>query len=215
MKSTSNPKRRPQSFIEAAEDFERFKIEEIKKSRKIAWLVASVSMGITVVSILAFLVALLTRPEPEPTIIQVDNATGATMLLRSIRDSQDRYDEVVNKYWLANYVRIREGYDWYTIGEQFEAVKLMSEADIASEYAKTVQAPNAPLVALRDRAKIVAKINTISFIGDMAQVRFTTEKQSTSGENTDGSPVQKWIATIAFHFKPGYMTLSRDDAIQE
>ncbi|WP_268233941.1 type IV secretion system protein [Xylella fastidiosa] len=49
-------------------------------------------------------------------------------------------------------------------------------------------------------------IVSIAFLGDTAQVRFTTEKLSASGENLDNSPVRKWIATIAFQFKPGLMT---------
>lgn len=198
--------RAPQSFIEAAADFERSKIDEMKRSRKTAWIIASIATGICTVSIIAFLVALLTRPEPEPTIIQVDKSTGATTMLRSIKDSKDQYDEVINQYFLANYVRAREGYDWYTISEQIEVVKLMTDDSIEKEYSRAVQAKNSPLMVFKDKAKVIAKITSISFIGDLAQVRFTTEKQSLDGANTDGSPVQKWIATIAYSFKTGMMT---------
>lgn len=201
-------KRLPQSFTEAAADFERSKIEEVKRSRKIAWVIASIATGICSVSIIAFLVALLMRTEPEPVVLKVDNSTGATTMLRSIKDDKDHYDEVVNKYWLAQYVRTCESYDWYQISESFEVCKLMSEPDVAKEYSNKVQAPNAPLTILKDKGKIVAKINSIVFVGDSshAQIRFTTEKLSPSGENLDGSPVQKWIATVVFQFKPGQMT---------
>ena len=50
------------------------------------------------------------------------------------------------------------------------------------------------------------KITSIAFFGETAQVRFTSEKLNASGENVDNSPLQKWIATIAFQFKPGMMT---------
>ncbi|WP_268233940.1 virB8 family protein [Xylella fastidiosa] len=133
--------RLPQTFVEAAVDFEKSKIEEIKRSRKIAWIIASVATVICSVSILAFLVALLTRSEPEPTILQVDKSTGATTVLRSVRDTKDHYDEVVNKYWLAQYVRTCEGYDWFTINDQFNACKLMSDGDVAKEYDSKVDAP--------------------------------------------------------------------------
>ncbi|KXB10234.1 virB8 family protein [Xylella fastidiosa] len=198
--------RLPQTFVEAAVDFEKSKIEEIKRSRKIAWIIASVATVICSVSILAFLVALLTRSEPEPTILQVDKSTGATTVLRSVRDTKDHYDEVVNKYWLAQYVRTCEGYDWFTINDQFNACKLMSDGDVAKEYDSKVDAPGSPLKVLADKGKIVVGIVSIAFLGDTAQVRFTTEKLSASGENLDNSPVRKWIATIAFQFKPGLMT---------
>lgn len=198
--------RLPQTFVEAAVDFEKSKIEEIKRSRKIAWIIASVATVICSVSILAFLVALLTRSEPEPTILQVDKSTGATTVLRSVRDTKDHYDEVVNKYWLAQYVRTCEGYDWFTINDQFNACKLMSDSDVAKEYSSKVDAPGSPLKVLADKGKIVVGIVSIAFLGDTAQVRFTTEKLSASGKNLDHSPVRKWIATIAFQFKPGLMT---------
>jgi len=199
-------KRLPQNFIEAAADFEKAKIHEVLLSRKIAWIIASLSSAICTISIIAFLAALLLRTEPEPVILKVDNSTGATTVMRSIRDNKDRYDEVVNKYWLAQYVRTCESYDWYTISEAFESCKLMSESDVAKEYARKVQAPNAPLHVLKDKGKLVTKISSIAFLGDTAQIRFTTEKLNSSGENTDNSPVQKWIATVAYWFKPGQMT---------
>jgi type IV secretion system protein VirB8 len=200
------PNRLPQTFVQAALDFERSKLEELRSSRKIAWSIAFFATAMCAVCVVGIIVAMLMRSEPEPMILRVDNDTGAATVMRSVRDAHDRYDDVINKYWLANYVRAYQGYDWYTISEQFEAVKLMSESNVAAEYSATVQGPNAPLFALKDRAKIVAKVTAISFIGELAQVRFTTEKVSTSGENLDGSPVNKWIATVAFKFTNGLAT---------
>lgn len=196
----------PQSFNEAAQEFGRARNEDDKKSKKTAWIIASVSIGVTTIAIFAFLVALLTRPEPEPTIIHVNDTTGAATVLRSVKDDKDQYDDVVNKYWLAAYVRAREGYDWYTISEQYDTVKLMSENDVSGDYEKKVNDPNGPLKTLKDKGKVVAKIESITFVNELAQVRFSTVKQSTNGDNADGSPVQKWIATIAFKYHAGWMT---------
>lgn len=198
--------RLPQSFTEAAADFERSKVEELRSSRSLAWAVTYMSLAITAIAVLGFVIALLTRPEPVPTIIEVDKSTGISNVLRSVKDTTDKYDDVVNKYWLANYVRSYEGYDWFTISEQFEAVKLMSESNVATEYAAKIQAPNAPLTLFKDKAKVIAKVTAITFVGDLAQVRFTTEKLTTSGENPDGSPVHRWIATVGFKYSNGFAT---------
>jgi type IV secretion system protein VirB8 len=198
--------RLPQAFTEAAVDFEKSKSENLKKLVKIltGGIIAASAFG--VLGSAAALVAIFKRTEPEPVVLQVDNATGATTMLRSIRDTQDKYAEVINKYWLAQYVRTCESYDWYTIGENFEICKLMSESDVATEYSKKVQSPTAPLKLLKDKGKVVAKIDSITFVGDIAHVRFSTEKLNSSGENMDNSPVQRWLATIAYRFKPGQMT---------
>ena len=200
-----NP-RLPESFVSSAKSFEISKIEEIKRSRKIAWTIAIVSMSICSVSILAFLVALLVRKEPEPVIIQVDKSSGFTSVLRSIKDTEDKYDEVINRYWLAKYVKIRESYDWFTIGEQFSAIKLMSDSNIFTEYSKKVQSSDAPLTLFKDKARVDVKILSITFISNVAQIRFSTEKKAPDGSNPDNSPVQKWIATVGFKFDAGLMT---------
>lgn len=199
-------KRVPQSFIKAAEDFEVLKIEEVKKSRKVAWIVAGAAGVVGVVGVITALVALLMRTEPEPVVLKVATETGATTILRSIRDDKDQFDEVVNKYWLSQYVLNCEGYDWYTIGNQFEACKLMSSDEVATQQDRKVRAPTAPLSVLKDKGRVSIKIVSIVPNGDVSQVRFTSEKVSPSGENLDQSPVQKWMATIAFQFKPGQMT---------
>ena len=196
----------PQSFIEAAADFEISKIDEIKRSLKIAWWIAFAAMSICTISILAFLVALLTRTEPEPVILQVDKSSGFTSVHRSVKDANDTYDEVINRYWLANYVQLRESYDWFTIGEQYSAMKLMSTNDIFVAYSKAVQATEAPLTLYKDKARVSVKIMSITFISNVAQVRFTSEKKAPDGSNNDNSPVHRWIATVGFKFDAGLMT---------
>lgn len=194
--------RAAQNFMKAAEDFEQSKIDEMKASRKIAWIIAGVATAICTVSIVAFLVALLLRTEPEPVVLKVDNSTGATTVLRSLRDAEDHYDEVVNKYWLAQYVRTCERYDWFSISTDYDSCNLMSAGSVSKEYSNKVKAPGSPLSVLKDQGKISVQIASIVFVGETAQVRFTTQKLSPSGENSDNSPLQKWIATVAYEFKP-------------
>lgn len=195
-------KRLPQSFAEAAADFERSKIEELKGSRKLAWRIAGVAVAICSVVILGQVAERLIRKDPAPTVLSMDKATGVTTVLRPLGDGKDQYDEVLTKYWLSQYVRTCEGYDWYTISDQVEACKLMSESNVAKEQNRKVQAPDAPLNVLKDKGKVVVKIGSIVFMGDSAQVRWTAQKVNQSGENLDGSPEQKWISTVVSEFRP-------------
>ena len=167
-------KRSPQSFIKAAESFEKSKSDDLKASRKFAWVIAGLASLIGVIGVITALVALLMRTEPEPMVLKVDNSTGATTVMRSVRDSTDRFDETVDKYWLAQYIRACESYDWFQISDTFEACKLMSESDVAKEFSNRVQAPTAPLNVLKDKGKIVAKIVSVVLLDKSAQVRFTT-----------------------------------------
>lgn len=196
----------PQTFMEAAARFEQSTIDQLKFSNKVAWTVALSACGGMVLALgIAFVVTFLHK-DPDPVILARDNITGATTVLRALKDSLDKYDEVTDSYYLAMYVRDRESYDWFSIGDMSEAVKLMSAPEIGSEYDKTLQAKNSPLNLLKDKFRIKAKVGSIVFTGELAQVRFTTEKLSVSGDNNDGSPVQNWIATIAYKYESGRMT---------
>lgn len=207
IKDQNTPKnRQPQAFIEAARDFEKSRIQDVI-SRESMWKkIAGVAILLTILSTASALVAVLKRVEPEPTIIQVDKSSGITSVLRSVKDTQDKYDVVINKYWLSQYVLARESYDWYTISTQFEKVKLMSTNETGTGYALKAQAPNSPLEVLKDKGKIQVKILGISFVNELAQVRYTTEKLDATGVNSDNSPMQHWIATISFAFDAGVMT---------
>ncbi len=198
--------RAPQTFEEAAKDFEESKIIGLKLSRKIAWMVAGSAIVLALLCVIALLVALFNHDDPEPVVLTHNTGTGVITMARSVKDTQDKYDEVTDKYWIANYVRHRENYDWYTIGTDSEIVKLMSAPDVATEYLRDVQSETAPLNIYKDKGKVVVKITSITYVGTLAQVRFTKERVSTSGENLDGSPVQNFIATIAYKYESGLMT---------
>lgn len=196
----------PQTFMDAARNFESSKIEDIKDKNKIYRAIAIVGVLLAILAVTAAMVAILARKEPEPFVLKVDSTTGVTEVMRSIKDTEDQYDEVVNKFWLAQYIRTCESYDWFTISEQFESCKLMSDDHIASEYARNIQSPQSPLTILKDKGKIAVKIISITFFGNTASIRFTTQKLSPNGENIDNSPVQRKIATVAYYYKSGYMT---------
>lgn len=142
----------------------------------------------------------------EPFVVRVNDTTGAVDIVTTIKNKQMTYDEVINKYWLAEYVRYRESYDWYTIQATYDATNLMSAPDVQAGFKNLYNSPQAPHRVLKQNSKIVAKITNISFIGDMAQVRFEKQTLPTSGQSEIPIPPQKWIASISFEFKSTPMT---------
>jgi type IV secretion system protein VirB8 len=194
------------AFFNSAREFEKSRIDDVLRSRKFAWMLAGVGVVIGVLGMSTGMTAVFFRKDPEPLVMQVDGATGVTNVLRSVKDARDKYDEVVDRFWLGRYVLMREGYDWYTISDTVEAVKLMSSDPLAREYDGFVRQPNAPLAQLKDRGKVVPKIVAVTFVGDTAQIRFTTETQSLTGDNNDGLKTAGWIATVAYKYESGYMT---------
>ena len=192
----------PESFVEAAVQLAEFKVNELKDSRRTAWIVAGVAVSVVVFVVGGHIVREFLRSDPEPFVVRVDKSTGATDILRPLSDSVDVLDEVANKYWVSRYVAQCEGYDWFTVGADLEACKLMSSDSLAKQHDSRFRAKDSPLMVLKDTGKVVVKVVSVAFVNDTAQVRFVSEKLNTSGENVDQSPAQKWIATIAYTFDP-------------
>lgn len=202
----ASPKLTPQTFAEAAKDFEKSKIEGVIQQNNLLKKLVIGAFLIAALAVLAMCIAILARKEPEPYVLKVDNSTGYSEVMRSIKDSSDTYDEVTNRFWLATYIRTCETYDWFTISHNFEACKLMSDKSVEEEYTRNVYSPSAPLAMLKDKGKIAVNITSITLFGNTAAIRFTTQKLNPNGDNTDNSPIQKKIATATFHFVSGYMT---------
>lgn len=199
-----------QGYTQAAKSFEKSTIDEIKRSRKQAWIVCFISILFALIALVSAAISLLTRVEPEPTIIQVDKSSGYTTVLRSVKNAEDQYDEVVNKHWLARYVVLRESYDWYTISTAYGIVNLMSSGDVSAEYERKIRAPNGPLEMLGKNGRIDIEVDSIAFIGATAQVRFSSEKLSADGINNSSAPKQRFIATIVFKYDASQRMTSQE-----
>lgn len=195
----------PQRFEEAAIEFERNMAEEDRKSKKVAWRIATVCVVVTVISIIGFVVALLIRRDPEPLIFQ-PMGDGSVQVLRTMKNAQDKYDEVIDKYWISKYVEYRESYDWWTISTQLAAVKLMSSDDEGAKYETDLRKKTSPLNVLADRGRWTVKVSSVAFVGDLAQVRFVKTLSNMKGEADTSTPPEAGIATVAYTYKSGLMT---------
>ena len=197
---------RAKNYIQAAKDFEKSEIERVRKNAKLAWRLMAASMAITAISVVA--VAMLTPLKSvQPFVIRVDNNTGLTDTVSVMKNRQDSYDEIVDKYFLKQYVQYREGYDWETIQTTFDATKLMSNDAVAAEFAALYAGENAPHKVLRNSRKVLIRVQSVAFLGELAQVRFTKQAIAVGGTaNDQQSPPIKMIATIAWEYQGGKMS---------
>ena len=193
-------------FVDAARAFEKSEIESVRRNSKIAWRIAGGSL--LLVGLMAGAIAGLTPlKEVRPFVIRVDNNTGATDIVTMVKKKEENYGEVLDKYWLSQYIQFREGYDWQTIQDSYNATMLMSSPSVQGEFAKIYNDnPAAPHKVLKDTAKVEAKINAITFIGKTAQVRFEKRMIPLTGDTAKEIPAQRMIATIGFEYTQSPMS---------
>ena len=191
-------------YLEESRGLERDYMAEVLRSRQIAWRLAIGSSFLLAVALLAllFLTPLKTNT---PFVLRVDNVTGHVEVLTTLREQESSYGEVVDSYFLNQYVLNREGYDYNTIQNAYNTTALLSDPEVQREYYALFEGAQARDTVLKDRAKIVVQVRSITPTPDTgtAVVRFSTQLKHSNGST---EPLQNWIATIGYTYKDATMS---------
>jgi type IV secretion system protein VirB8 len=182
-------------FAEAASwDLER--LQAANRSKRLAWAIAATASALAITSVAA--VAMLAPLKTvAPYVITVDRATGASEITSQLSGNRDAsYEEAVSKYFLADYVRNREGWIPQARKEFFEGVLAMSSRDEQARwiafYGK--DNPKSPQSVFTDLDTVSVAVKSVTFVSkQVAQVRFTKTLQR--GSISTDSPA---IATMTF-----------------
>ncbi|MDR6832088.1 MULTISPECIES: VirB8/TrbF family protein [unclassified Sphingopyxis] len=182
-------------FSEAA-SWDHDRLIAANRSKRLAWIIAGMagSLAVTAVAAVAMLTPLKTVA---PYVITVDKATGASEIAAPLTgDRQITYNEAVAKYFLADYVRNREGWIPQARREFFEGVLAMSSRDEQARwtafYAKGN--PQSPQSVFTDLDTVFIAIKSVTFVSkNVAQIRFTKTLQR--GASTIDTPA---IATMTY-----------------
>jgi len=190
------PKDELKAYFEEAASWERDKLAAAERSKKLAWVVAGVAGALATAGVVA-VAALTPLKTVEPYVITVDRNTGEASIAAKLHgDATITYDEAVRKYFLATYVRYREGWIAAAREEYFDAFMVMSarpEQDRWSRFYKTDN-PQSPQNILANRTDVFVEIKRVSFLGgNVAQVYFT--KESVTGSNSTKTDA---VATIKY-----------------
>lgn len=174
--------------------------EAARRQARIAWVVAALCLLLTLASVVA-VAALTPLKTVEPIFVRVDSATGAVDVLHRIDEEVGLgRQDLLDKGYLARYIRAREGYFFPTVQEQYRRVMLMSVGQARESYLQDFAQdnPNAPVNRYRDDKSVEIAIKSISFLKQgLAQVRYVTALSD--GEKTRR---RHWISTIAYEYEP-------------
>ena len=188
-------------MINMALGFEKSLVDAAQKNA-LTWKRVGIGCLVIVGLSVAAVMGLTPLKEAVPYVARVNDTTGAVDIMTTVKNKEMKYDEVTNRYWLSQYVRYRESYDWNTIQATYDATNLLSSPAIQTEFRNIYNHPAAPHKMLKNHFKTTVKVTNISFVGDMAQVRFEKRTIPVGADaDTKSAPPQKMIATMAFEFK--------------
>ncbi len=183
-------------YLLQAKEFEKSKVEA---SNQRAVLADRRSRWFGAIALVAVIAAgaqnVLKRPNP-PAVLRVDNTTGTVTVLPTTA-GKVTFGEKADRADLTRYVQMRESYDWETLSDMYDAVRIMSDDHEKDMYDALVRGPQAPLKILKEQARVIAKVGAITFVGDTAQVFFSKALVPLTPGVTRPEPTY-WVATIYY-----------------
>ena len=183
-------------YLKQAMLFEKSKQDSQKRITQLALRGAVGALVVAAVSIVgSSALVLLKRPIP-PAVLRVNTVNGVTDVLDVATEGHMSFTEAQDRADLRRYVEMRESYDWETIQDLFNSVKLMSAEQERDVYVKLFALPNAPQKVLKDQYRIVARVGPITFVGSTAQV-FFSKKLIPLGSGQQPK-TEYWVATISY-----------------
>lgn len=197
-------------FIKASKEFEKSRISDIERSKKTAWIVASLAIGLACLLTVAITI-MMPLKTVEPYLVRVDNNTGATDIVTALNETKSISDtEATSKYFAALYVRLMESYDWFTVQDQVSTLMLFSDAAMQNRINNKYKMPTAPHKVHTDKERIEIQINNLSILDEngLMQIRFTKKVVPANGGIYDRNTNQfspeikeeKYIATMGYEY---------------
>lgn len=198
-----------QAYFARARLWEQDQLAAAHRSRRTAWGVAAGACLLATVSVGA-VAALSPLKSVEPFVVRVDNASGIVDVVSGLQQGPATYDDAVTKYFLAQYVRAREGYTFTEAPTHFQTVSLLSSQPEQARFSAVYRGANAenPQVAFGQSGVAEVRIKAISLLGPrLASVRYQRETR-----RGDEVRISHWIATLEFGFESA-ATMSTSDRL--
>jgi type IV secretion system protein VirB8 len=177
--------------FDLAEAWAEEAVDEARKSRNFAWVVALILIVIVGAQAAAIAV-MLPLKQIEPYTILVDKTTGYMETVRGIKPGALPEDQAVVEALLAQYVLAREAFGAADLSERYRQVALWSDGAARAEYIAAYQ-PGGAMTAVPAGAQIAVTIKKVDVLSrNAARVHFATTRT--------GAPPTDWQATIGFRF---------------
>ncbi|MEM7282681.1 MAG: VirB8/TrbF family protein [Pseudomonadota bacterium] len=170
----------------------------LQQSRKRAWIVATLAIATTVLSV-SGLVLVLPLKEFAPFVITLDESTGRVERLQALEPGALSDNEAVTMANIVKFLVARETYDPTDLKANFEMVSLYSASDALADYRALYQRsnPKRPTETYGHDTTVSVTVKNVSFLNrQTASVRFSTATQTALRNAT----VNHWVGILKFRY---------------
>jgi len=188
-----------EAYYRDAETWATDRQEGLRKSRKVAWIVAGVASAIALLEAGA-LILLTPLKTVVPYTLLVDRQTGFVQAVRPLETEQIAGDTALTQSFLVQYVVKRESFDADQVQANYRDVTLWSAETARAQYIATMQAsnPESPLNRYSRDAVVETQVKSVTPVArNVAMVRFETRLRRPDGATT---PIGAWVAVMRYRF---------------
>ena len=194
------------AYFTQVASYEAHRLHGAQRAARIGFVVGAIG---TVVGLLGVgaVTALAPLKRVEPLVFRVSDTTGVVERVYDLRGGTMEATEASTRFFLWQYVRLRQTYSAAEAKSNFEAVALMSSPAVQTEFSAQFRGanPTSPQVVLgRDGTASLRWVSTTFLSPALAQVRFV----QTERKRDTPLPDKHLVATLGFRFAPGELTAS-------
>lgn len=201
-----------ENFLSQMKGFEEDRVELAKQSAIKAWKVAG-GFGVIALMAVGAVVVMMPLKHVEPYLLKVDSVTGDTSVVKPLSDAKgDTYGEVLDKFFLNRFIIERNGYEWETIQNSYNIVKLMSNSKVFNAYSSYITGDTSPTKLFADNHVIRITVQGLTFLPatsteqSLAQIRFTRRVENNDGIASTKYKPTLWTATVTYDYRASIKT---------
>jgi len=186
-------------YYEAASTWAQDTHETLRRSRRTAWIIAGIAVGIAAIQAVA-LVVLVPLKQTMPYTITVDRETGYVQTTRGVNLGTLSETEAVAQSFVVQYVLARETFDAADYREQYRKTLAWSQGSAETEYKRDWDQsnPNGIQSRVSPNTRIQVTVKSVTILGPRsAMIRFDTERSEGGGMPGMRQP---WVASVVYSF---------------
>ncbi|HDK6220011.1 TPA: type IV secretion system protein [Klebsiella quasipneumoniae] len=149
-----------QNVINASRSFESIMLEKEERARKTAWLMAAIGFMLAALA-MATIIILLPLKTTDIELWSVDKQTGRYEYMTRIKEKDISTEDALAHSLAANYVKLREGYNYFSLQRDYDDVQLFNSDSVNKDYLDEFNGDQAPDVIF-NKAEYVVYIDIIS-----------------------------------------------------
>jgi type IV secretion system protein VirB8 len=186
-------------YYESAASWAQDTHASLRKSRKTAWIIASVAVGVAGLQAIA-MAFLLPLKQSVPYTITVDRETGYVQTTRGVDLGPISESEAIAQSFAVQYVLARESFEASDFQDKYRKTLMWSQGNAETEYLREWDKNNPVGIPNRVRptTRIKVTVKSVTILGPRsAMVRFDTEQ---SEGPSSGGMRQPWVASLTYSF---------------